>query len=551
MERGLREKTGNGVLSATTISSSEENMEEILCTEPENDNVEDNVNVVEGDTEVGHSLTMPEVGMKFKDEKEISMVTGNLTLSTSSTTMRQVLLSRGYIVVEACGYENMTCVEKDCRNYIEQSYFSEMQAKCSRFFFSIDLDDDSRLKNVFWGDNRYRQTYKEFGDVVTFDTTYLTNKYDMPFAPFVGVNHHGQSTLLGCGLISNEDTNTFVWLFKTWLKCMGDKAPHGIITYQDRAMQNAIEIVFPNTKHRWCMWHILKKMPEKFGYRVNKASIFSTVHVLVYDSQSIEEFEEGWRDMIKMYNLHDNVWLSGLYENRVRWVPYFLRTTFWAGMSTIQRSESMNAFFDGYVHAKTSLKQFVEQYERALWNKVEKEFIVDFKSFSQVLPCATTYEIEKQYQSCYTISKFRKVQTEFMGKMYCDLISAVKGHMGTNHAIAVLIQNDFTVVPDRYILRRWRKDVSRAHTRVSVNYDGLVTTPAQMRYDDMCHSFAEVANLVADSEGKYGVIMDWIQLQKKELSSTKFDGNLSTSQCIPSEKIGSAIIRDPKASKRT
>lgn len=39
--------------------------------------------------------------------------------------------------------------------------------------------------------------YEEFGDIITFDTTYLTNKYDMPFAPFVGVNHHGHSILLG------------------------------------------------------------------------------------------------------------------------------------------------------------------------------------------------------------------------------------------------------------------------------------------------------------------------------------------------------------------
>ena len=37
-----------------------------------------------------------------------------------------------------------------------------------------------------------RTTYKDFEDVVTFDTTYLTNKYDMSFAHFVGVNHHGQ-----------------------------------------------------------------------------------------------------------------------------------------------------------------------------------------------------------------------------------------------------------------------------------------------------------------------------------------------------------------------
>ena len=78
---------------------------------------------------------------------------------------------------------------------------------------------------------------------MTFDTTYLTNRYDMSFAPFVGVNHHGQSILLGCGLISNEDTQTFVWLFKAWLNCMSSNPPNAIITDQDRAM--LVEVILP------------------------------------------------------------------------------------------------------------------------------------------------------------------------------------------------------------------------------------------------------------------------------------------------------------------
>lgn len=57
-----------------------------------------------------------------------------------------------------------------------------MQSTSSGFYFSMDLDDDLRLRNVFWVDNRSRQAFKEFGDVVTFDTTYLTNKYDMSLA---------------------------------------------------------------------------------------------------------------------------------------------------------------------------------------------------------------------------------------------------------------------------------------------------------------------------------------------------------------------------------
>lgn len=140
-----------------------------------------------------------------------------------------------------------------------------VQAIDSNFFCVIDLDEDNRLRNVFWADARSRAAYEEFGDVITFDTTYLTNRYDMPFAPFVGVNHHGQSTLLGCGLISKEDTDTFVWLFKSWLASISYCAPSAIITDQDRAMRNAIQIVFPEARHRWCLWHILKKLPEKVG----------------------------------------------------------------------------------------------------------------------------------------------------------------------------------------------------------------------------------------------------------------------------------------------
>jgi len=104
----------------------------------------------------------------------------------------------------------------------------------------------------------------DFGDVISFDTTYLTNKYDMPFAPFVGVNHHGHSILLGCGLLSVEDASTFTCLFQCWLRCMGNKAPDGIITDQCKAMKNAIVVVFPNTKHCWCLWHIMKKVPKKW-----------------------------------------------------------------------------------------------------------------------------------------------------------------------------------------------------------------------------------------------------------------------------------------------
>ncbi|XP_042958026.1 protein FAR1-RELATED SEQUENCE 5-like [Carya illinoinensis] len=138
--------------------------------------------------------------------------------------------SFGSLMVGEGGFENHPFLEKDYLNYIDKAihlrleadgagalrdYFSRMQYKNPEFFALMDLDDDGRRKNVFWVDPWSRAAYEAFGDVVTFDTTYLTNRYGMPFAPFVGVNHHGQSILLGAGLISSEDTETFIWLFQT------------------------------------------------------------------------------------------------------------------------------------------------------------------------------------------------------------------------------------------------------------------------------------------------------------------------------------------------
>jgi hypothetical protein len=46
----------------------------------------------------------------------------------------------------------------------------------------------------FWVDSAARQAYIDlYHDCVSFDATYLTNMYDMPFAPFIGINKHGQS----------------------------------------------------------------------------------------------------------------------------------------------------------------------------------------------------------------------------------------------------------------------------------------------------------------------------------------------------------------------
>jgi hypothetical protein len=70
------------------------------------------------------------------------------------------------------------------------AYFQRRQQEDPKFFYTIDTNENGIMQHIFWVHDRARMTYLEFGDVVAFNTTYNTNRYNMPLAPFIGANHH-------------------------------------------------------------------------------------------------------------------------------------------------------------------------------------------------------------------------------------------------------------------------------------------------------------------------------------------------------------------------
>ena len=116
-------------------------------------------------------------------------------------------------------------------------YFQKLQAESPCFFYAVMTDSGNAVRGLFWVDGRTRELYKTLRDCIFFDTTFCTNRYDMPFAPFVGINNHLRSILLGCALLPDETTETFVWVLQALKEAMTD---------QDKAMKAAIEQVFPN-----------------------------------------------------------------------------------------------------------------------------------------------------------------------------------------------------------------------------------------------------------------------------------------------------------------
>ena len=127
-----------------------------------------------------------------------------------------------------------------------------MQKINPEFFYDYDVDADNRVRNVFWANASCRGSYEDFGDCVTFDTTYKTNKFHMPLGVFVGVNHHLQSTIFVVALVRDETIPSFEWVFKTFLRCMNNKHPICMLTGTKKHLHTYVCLVHLYFFHLSC-----------------------------------------------------------------------------------------------------------------------------------------------------------------------------------------------------------------------------------------------------------------------------------------------------------
>lgn len=101
--------------------------------------------------------------------------------------------------------------------------------------------------------------------------------------------------MFGAAMLSNEKTESYVWLFHTFLKAVGGVAPKLIITDEAASMKIAIQDVFTTTVHRLCMWHILMKVLDNVGLALKEdEELHKRLSHCVWSSETPTELEEEW-----------------------------------------------------------------------------------------------------------------------------------------------------------------------------------------------------------------------------------------------------------------
>ncbi|BBH07035.1 hypothetical protein Prudu_018841 [Prunus dulcis] len=326
-----------------------------------------------------------------------------------------------------------------------------------------------------------RRAYGFYGDVVVFDTTFNTNRYDLTFAPMLGVNNHGQTIVLACAFLSKETTESFVWMFEEFKKAMPGGEPKTIITDQDAAMAIAISIAFPTTFHRLCIWHITSKFSVKLP-RDAYNEYWREFQKAIWDTDNKDEFDAKWNIVVtKAGNL-------GFQPTR---------QFFAAGMSSSQRAEGSHGFFKQYISRRNSLMDFIIRFERALSHQREKELVADHVDAFEVAQCLLPMPMNKQMATLYTRTMFQKFEQELIQSTACFLelktedackvvfnvserknwetrVAEVVYVKDSDHAscsckrfefvgiickhiLALFRRDQIEYMPEKYILKRWKK----------------------------------------------------------------------------------------------
>ncbi|KAL1538184.1 Protein FAR1-RELATED SEQUENCE 4 [Salvia divinorum] len=401
-------------------------------------------------------------------------------------------------------------------------FCSQMHEENPKFFYALDFNEEHRLRNVFWVDAKGVEDFTYFGDVVSLDMTYFTSKYRVPLILFVGVNHHIQPTLLGCGLIADETLYTFIWLMQSWCLAMGGRSPKVLLTDHNEAIKAAVTLAFPETRHYFHLWHILERLPRRLEYRnCWHESFMGKLNKCLYRSWNEENFEKRWWKLTERFNVQEDEWFRSLYEDRKLWVPAFTKDVSFAGLSAASRSESLNSFFDRYINGETSLRDFIRNYDSILADRYEEEAKANFDAWHETPELKSPSPFEKQMLLVYSHEIFRKFQTEVLGAAACHLkkenedgptiVYGVKDFENNldylvewnelksdiycscrtfqskgylcRHCIVVLQMSGVFSVPFKYILQRW---TNAAMSRIPLS-EKLEEVQAKVRrYNDLC-----------------------------------------------------------------
>ncbi|XP_076927187.1 protein FAR1-RELATED SEQUENCE 5-like [Bidens hawaiensis] len=326
------------------------------------------------------------------------------------------------------GYEEVGATKDDCKNFKQSltCYIGEYDAEMIFCF--------GRMKF---------QRKIAFGDIISFDATFKTNKCNMVFVPFTAINNHCRNVTVGAALLSCESIESYSWILKVFLDSFG---------------------IAPKVGAALCN-------NEDFKRKI--------CDIVWTDAISQSEFETQWELIMKEYDLETNKWLCDMFEMRYDWIPAYymdepLSVEFFSHFDhcmEIQRHNGRKNDHDTrYTHpdpvSETPFEKEAElMYTKAIFNDFQDEMYhirsgvaclnlaeeEDFVKFS-------VFDFNSYVPGCLEVLFKKKGGEGIDSTISCGCKRFEHYGLLCRHSLYILNLFRVTRFPKKYMVDRWKRD---------------------------------------------------------------------------------------------
>jgi zinc finger SWIM domain-containing protein 3 len=419
-------------------------------------------------------------------------------------------------------------------------YFRDKIAANPSFQYATQMDIEEKIANIFWADAKMIADYTHFGDVVSFDTTFGTNRESRPFGVFVGFNQFRETVVFGAALMYDETFESFRWLFETFLQAHNGKQPKTFYTDQDFAMGKAVELVFHESWHGLCTFHIMqnaiKHLPKQ--EKDEGSNVLADFRACMFEYVDQENFEREFA--ILRTKVQKQTWLDSIYSLKEKWAECYMKDVYTLGMRSTQLSESLNNNLKIHFKSDFNIIRFLKHFERVVEGKRNNVLNSEFESRKKLPRVIVKVPMLLQASKMYTPIIFEAFQGQYARSMtactrvldgnYEYLVAT--GSLGEEfvldeeyrvignpldqtatcscnlfnrigiicaHALKVLDLMNIKSLPTQYILKRWTRQ-ARSGIVLDRNGKNVIENPkldAMLRYRYFSHKLLNLAHRVA------------------------------------------------------
>ncbi|CAN1168679.1 Protein FAR1-RELATED SEQUENCE 5 [Linum perenne] len=158
------------------------------------DEYEDKYKIYKWEAKHNHEFNNEELRPYMKSSRKMHTATGAMTQVNKNAGIP--LRSSWDVLCGHLGGEgNVGCTKVDLKNFLGKirqrqmmygeetainEYFRGKKEYGLGFYYNVEVDAREDMANIFWADQQMQDDYAAFGDSITFDTTYRTNRNCRP-----------------------------------------------------------------------------------------------------------------------------------------------------------------------------------------------------------------------------------------------------------------------------------------------------------------------------------------------------------------------------------